>query len=404
MIAVAIGDELPRIGSRPAFGGRHSRDDRSGLASYELSTRQPGLGRDRPGRIAPAAAGGDETLHVLARVRARHRHVLVRPRRRGASAARSVAPTTSANSPRAGIAACRGPGRQVAERARARSPRGAWCSSRQTAAGRSAPHASARSRASPRPGPAPRTARFPARRPRSGPAVRDARDRDRGRNPSNAPARARPPRTPRPRPAPPTRPAIGTTTPPSAGPRGDQLAARVADRRRPGVGHRARSAPPRRCCEQLAAVPGRSGRGSWSSASSTAWRSSSRRVMPRVLGRDQRHGAEDLERPERDVGEVADRRRDDVRACRRPDPRRRRGGAASPACGAGPSPRVQVVDAGRPRPELGDRRDLPLELGAGDHPVDPVDHRRVEARARSSPRPSGACRSARTAAGRGRGS
>ena len=37
---------------------------------------------------------------------------------------------------------------------------------------------------------------------------------------------------------------------------------------------------------------------------------------------------------------------------------------------AGPAARVEIVDPGRPWPELGDRRNLPLELGAGDHPVD----------------------------------
>ena len=46
---------------------------------------------------------------------------------------------------------------------------------------------------------------------------------------------------------------------------------------------------------------------------------------------------------------------------------------------ARPAPRVQVVDARGPRPELRDRRHLALELGARDHPVDALHHRPVEA-------------------------
>src|SRR4051812_10723564 len=48
------------------------------------------------------------------------------------------------------------------------------------------------------------------------------------------------------------------------------------------------------------------------------------------------------------------------------------------AGGSRPPPRIEVVDARRPRPELRDRRHLPLELGRGDHPVHALDHARLE--------------------------
>src|SRR6185437_5912387 len=57
----------------------------------------------------------------------------------------------------------------------------------------------------------------------------------------------------------------------------------------------------------------------------------------------------------------------------------RASGTRSGAAGARASPRVQVVDAGRARPELRDRRHLALELGGGDEPLDAFDERAVEA-------------------------
>ena len=120
-----------------------------------------------------------------------------------------------------------------------------FVSSRQTAAGRSSPHAAARSRsvAATRPGASYTTV------PRSSPAIRSSRSRrsrpDRGRNPSNV---HRGPATPDAATAARTAdaPGIGTTKPPSA--------AHAATRSLPGsltVGvpasvTRARSAPPRR--------------------------------------------------------------------------------------------------------------------------------------------------------------
>ena len=137
-----------------------------------------------------------------------------------------------------------------------------------------------------------------APRPRQEPLERPARPGDaRSRRPRparpTAPGSARPcrPRSPMPRPgrardrSPPACPASVTS---------------------------ARSAPPRRCSSSavgprrlalgvVARHPGRD----------PVARQQPVRV-PRVLGRDERHGPQDLERPERDVAEVADRRGDDV--------------------------------------------------------------------------------------------
>src|SRR5690349_16865636 len=52
---------------------------------------------------------------------------------------------------------------------------------------------------------------------------------------------------------------------------------------------------------------------------------------------------------------------------------------ASPARGARPPPRVEVVDARGPRSELRDRWDLALELGGRDQSIDACDDGRLEA-------------------------
>src|SRR6185503_16773132 len=52
---------------------------------------------------------------------------------------------------------------------------------------------------------------------------------------------------------------------------------------------------------------------------------------------------------------------------------------ASTARGPGPAAGIEVIDARGPWPKLGDRRDLALELGTGDHPVHPLDHLAREA-------------------------
>src|SRR4051794_21676596 len=54
-------------------------------------------------------------------------------------------------------------------------------------------------------------------------------------------------------------------------------------------------------------------------------------------------------------------------------------GTRSGAAGARAAPRVQVVDAGRPGPELGDRRHLALELGGRDEALHPLDEGALEA-------------------------
>src|SRR6185503_10837390 len=60
----------------------------------------------------------------------------------------------------------------------------------------------------------------------------------------------------------------------------------------------------------------------------------------------------------------------------------RASGTRSGAAGARAPPRVQVVDAGGPRSELGDRRHLALELRGCDEPLDALDERAVEAHLR----------------------
>ena len=199
-------------------------------------------------------------------------------------------------------------------------------------------------------------------------------------------------------------PGIGTTAPPSAAQAAHEVRARVADDRR--ARRRSRAPGPRRsrrCSQQLRpAGPGRCGRGSWSSASRCSWRCSSRAGEPRVLGGDQRHRAAASRCARRVMSaEVADRRRDDVQGPARLAARPDAGSLTGPT--TRPAARVQVVHAGGPRPELGDRRHLALELGAGDHPVDPLDERRLEAELGAPPRSTGACRPARTGAGRASG-
>ena len=166
----------------------------------------------------------------------------------------------------------------------------------------------------------------------------------------------------------------------------------------------ARSAPARRCSSSAAARgPARSGRGSWSSASSISWRSSSRRVSrvssAAISGTARStSSARSVMSPRLPIGVATTYSVPPAgpppAGVRRPSSPRR----------AGPPARVQVVDPGRPRPELRDRRDLPLELGRGDHPVDPLDGRARRSPAPPAPRSSAACRSARTGAGRASGS
>ena len=220
-----------------------------------------------------------------------------------------------------------------------------FVSSRQTAprpvgaAGRRRGRAGSRRAAS-----APRTGRSPARRPRSR-ASRSRRSRPvRGRNPSND---QRGPASPAAATAASTAdaPGTGTTAPPCAGPRRDQPLARVADTTGvPASVTSARSVAGREVLEEralprraaLRVVAHRPGR------DLVAVEQPAR--DPRVLGRDERHRPQDLERAERDVAEVADRRRDDVQRPGRPPGRPLRR-AQEPR----PAARVEVVDAGRPR-------------------------------------------------------
>ena len=162
--------------------------------------------------------------------------------------------------------------------------------------------------------------------PRSSAAIRASRSR-RSRpgarqEPLERPARPGDARTPATAASTADAPGIGTTVPPSP--------AQAATRSPPGSltpgvpasVTSARSAPPRRCSSSAAARAARSGRGSSSSGSSMRVACQQPVRVPRVLGRDERHGREDLERPERDVGEVADRGGHDVQgpAGSRPTP------------------------------------------------------------------------------------
>ena len=169
--------------------------------------------------------------------------------------------------------------------------------------------------------------------PRSSAAIAASRSRRsrpvRGRNPSND---QRGPATPDDATAASTAdaPGIATTVPPAAGPCRDEPLAGVGHDRRAGVRDEREVRTAGEMGEELAlagratlrVVAHRPGR------DLVAGEQPAR--DPGVLGRDERHGAQDLERAVRDVAEIADRRRDDVQraaghAQAREEPGRRRG-------------------------------------------------------------------------------
>ena len=363
-----IGDSGPRIGQSAA--------DLAGCASSSpmlpasvgavepapRDRRSPPRPVGRPRRGPPV---GDQPLDLGTRSRRRSSAARSPTRRRAAGA--RPAPTTSANSPRAGIVPSPAALGQLAQRAPRRSSRGASSAPGRPPPGRSAPHAAARSRSvAADPARAPRTATVP----RSSAAIRASRSRrsrpDRGRNPSNVQRGPATPDARRPRPAPPTRPGSGTTDPPSAAqaatrsPPGSLTRGRAGIRDEREVGAAAQVLEQRRgrAGAALSVVAGRPRRRS-------PWRSSSRRVSrvssAAISGTVRRISSA------RSVtsAEVPDRRRDDVQRAgrRRRIARPALTGRPSPACRPRPPTRIEVVDARRPRPELGDRRHLPLELG-----------------------------------------
>ena len=186
----------------------------------------------------------------------------------------------------------------------------------------------------------------PARAPRTGPlprssaaiaASRSRRSRPlRGRNPSND---QRGPATPtrRPRPAPTTPPAPGRPCRPAAAHAATSPSPGSETTGVPASVTSARSAPDRQVLQQLALAA--------RPAPGVVARRAGRDLVaveqpprdPRVLGGDQRDGPQDLERPERDVAEVPDRRRDDVQRparARLARPGHATTGPPSPAAGA----------------------------------------------------------------------
>ena len=275
---------------------------RSPAGFVELPTRDPGPAATRRGSPAP-----NQQLRAPRRPRARPPSESASDKAEGASSCRAE---TSTNSPRAGIVPSRGGRRQLAERAAGDLSRGSW--SARGRRPRSAPPAGrreSRSVAATRPGASNRT------EPRSSAAIAASRSRrsrpDRGRNPSND---QRGPATPVADTAASTAdaPGIGTTRPPSAGPRRDQLGARVADDRRPGIGHQRQVRAAAQVLDSAAVGRARCGRGSWSAARSMPCRSSSRCVSRVSSAAMSGTAASDLERPQGHVAEIADGRRDDV--------------------------------------------------------------------------------------------
>ena len=238
---------------------------------------------------------------------------------------------TSATSPRAGIAPSR-----TAASSSASVPRAtcswSFVSSRQTAARRSAPHAAARSRSVA----ASRVGASNSTVARSSAAIRASRSRrsrpDARQEALEPPARAGEPargdrgedgRRARDRHDP---PALG-------GPRGHELAARVADGRRAGVGHEREVGAAAQVLQELP-VPARPAAGVV--AHEPRLDLVARQQPPgdpRVLGRDERHRPQRLERPERDVAEVADRRGHDEQRSASQRPRAADGSGAPRAIG-----------------------------------------------------------------------
>ena len=223
----------------------------------------------------------------------------------------------------------RGAGRRASPGA---PPRGASSARGRPRPGRSAPQAAARSAsvAASRPGASKRTV-VRGRPRRAGPGARGARGRSGAgtpRTPSAGPA------TPEATSAASTAdgPGIGTTAPPSAAHAATSSPPGSRDEGRAGVGDEGEVGPAAQVGEQLgpagrrvAGVVARRG------ASAIPWRAKRRRVSRVSSAATSGHGAQHLERPQRDVAEVADRRGDDEEAARRPAAERRGRRAGRPA-------------------------------------------------------------------------
>ena len=324
------GQSGPEAVTRPSYRGGRGR--RGGGAAARSRPR-PGA-RRRRGRPRR-----DERLDLGPAAGQRRASSAV-----GRSPARCQSPTTIDElAPRRDPTARPRP-RQGRRASRARSARGPW-SARGRRPRDGPPRTPRPGRAgSPRPGPAPRTRPSRGRRPRSGRAARAARDPTAAGTPRTSSA-ARPRPTRRPRPARRDAPGIGTTRPPSpahaatSSPPGS-LTAGV-----PASVTSARSAPPRRCSSSASSAR--------RLAPGVVARHPRRDGVPveqpmrvaRVLGRDQRDGPQDVERPERDVAEVPDRRGDDVQ---RPAAARALRPLPSPVIRRGPTP-AGVADRGSRR-------------------------------------------------------
>ena len=261
----------------------HADASRPDRRAVQPASRDPGRGRHPSRGLAPGPPAAT-SRSTSATCGLQRRRLVGGARASGRPP--DQAPTTSTNSPRAGIAPSRSRAR-ARQASRARSPRGSWSARGRRPPGRSAPHAAARSRSVRRDPPgrlvddrAAVVGGDPAR------AVRDARARDRGRNPSNV---QRGPATPDAATAASTAdaPGIGTTGPPSAAQAATSSPPGIADGRRPASVTSARSAPPRRCVEQrrrparaapgvVARRPRRRSRGGRAAGA----------CQPRVLGRD----------------------------------------------------------------------------------------------------------------------
>ena len=363
-----------RVGVQPEVQDdrRDAQDDRADQedARQHRELAEDGEAGPAADRSSPNPIGRDRHRRVGdARCRSRMRPAL--PRRPGRSRRRPAArPRRAPPRARRPRLPRRSDGRSATTRRRARTRRAAgsrrpwpprrarssvprtidscsFVSSRQTAAGRSPPHASARSRsvAATRPGRlehdraaivvgdpaepvltlAPAARQEPLERPaRSGHPGRH----DRGQDGRRAGERHHPP-------------ALG-------GPCRHEIGARVADGRRPGVGHEGEVGTAPEMLEQR-------GRPRGVALGVITRRPRRDRVaiqqaprVARVLGGDERHGPENLERPESDVAQVPDRRGDHVEHATR---RRRRGrrGLGGPRRILRPRGRHPRADPGRRR-------------------------------------------------------
>ncbi len=114
-------------------------------------------------------------------------------------------------------------------------------------------------------------------------------------------------------------PGMGTTRPPSAAQAATQRLAGVGHARGAGVGHERQVRAAAEVADQLDEPGGDAPGVERGQPSLDAVAGEEPPGEPGVLGGYERHGVQDLDRPHRDIGQVADRGSDDVQ---RPAPRR----------------------------------------------------------------------------------